>query len=171
REASAISAARATFPALLAATARADVLHIASHTERQAGAGDAALVFAGGTGGRGQRVSWNEIAAIRLPPSTVVCLAGCETLCRPLLPQARALSLGGGFLAAGASDVIGTLAPIEDVDARSLFGDVHRHLAAGASPAEAVRSVQLAALEAESAGRRRLAWRALALLTRRLPQE
>jgi len=172
REASAISATRATFPALLAAAPQADVLHIASHTERQAGAGDTALVFAAGeAGGSGRRVSWDEIAAIRLPPATVVCLAGCETLRRPALPQTRALSLGGGFLAAGASDVIGTLSPIEDVDARELFSDVHRHLAAGASPTEAVRSTQLAALEAESAGRRRTAWRALALLTRRIAQK
>jgi CHAT domain-containing protein len=116
-------------------------------------------------------VSWNEIATLHLPPKSIVSLAGCETLRRPNLPQTRTLSLGGGFLAAGAGDVIGTLAPIEDVDARELFREVHRHLAAGEIPAEAVRSAQLTALQVESAGRRRPLWRALALLTHRIPTQ
>lgn len=169
RQATAITGARATFPALLAGAARADVVHVASHAERQAGQEDGlALVFAPGQGGDGRRIGWDEVAAAHLPPSTVVCLAACETLRRPALPQVRALSLGGGFLAAGASDVIGTLAPIADLDARELFREVHRQLAAGEIPTAALRHAQLAALARERAGGR-LTWRALALLTRRLP--
>jgi CHAT domain-containing protein len=168
REAAAISAAQATFPALLASASRADVLHIASHAERLAGQGDLALVFAARPGGSGQRVAWGEVAAAHLPPTTVVCLAACETLRRPALPQVRALSLGGGFLAAGASDVIGTLAPIADLDARELFREVHRYLAAGENPSAALRHAQVEALAREPAGGRP-AWRAVALLTRRLP--
>lgn len=170
RESIEISGAQATFAALLDATGRADVVHIASHTERQGGAGDAALVFAGERNGRGRRVSWSEIAAGRLRPASVVTLAACETLRRPPLRQTRALSLAGGFLAAGAGDVVGTLTPIADADARAIFRDIHGHLAASLGPAEAVQRAQLSALASESTGRRRTAWRAVAVLTSSIPR-
>ena len=146
----------ATFPAFTAAASRADVVHVAGHTERQPGAGDAALVF-----GPDERVSWREIASCRFAPRAVVVLAACETL-RPPPGRAHALSLGHGALAAGASEVIGTLAPIPDVDAREIFRAVHRHLASGHRAAEALRLAQL-----EQPGRG--SWRAVSVLTTRLP--
>ncbi len=165
-----LSGALATLPALLAAARRSDVVHVAGHTRwLDASGDDALLVSPGPGGGRPARVSWADIGAAGLSPSTVVCLAACATLRRPSLPQARVLSLGGGFLAAGAGDVIGTLAPIPDGDARQLFPAIHRQLAAGASAADAVRQAQLDALSGELAGGPRLAWRAVTLLTRRLP--
>ena len=73
-------------------------------------------------------------------------LAACETLRRPDSSQTLALSLGGGFLAAGADDVIGTLAAIGDQDAHRIFYSIHRRLAAGVDAAEAVRRAQIEAL-------------------------
>jgi len=131
----------------------ADVLHIAGHTEGDASMGGEALAAEGGA------ISWSTIAAMRgMPP--VVVLSACNTLRRPSDPDRRALSLGGAFVAAGAHDVIGTLAPIGDRDARSLFFALHEQLARGVSPSAALRHVQLAQQQRPGA-----AWRRLALLT------
>lgn len=144
--------------------ANAGVIHIAGHTERQAGAGESALLFGGASGA--ERVTWTRIAAMKLPPA-VVTLAACETLRIPPPLEAHALSLGGGFLAAGARAVIGTLTPIPDDDARSLFLSIHRELARGAGAAVALRRAQLEAIGEESRGHR-TSWRSLSLLTTRI---
>ncbi len=152
-----IPAERATFPAVADAAAHADVIHIAGHTERQPGAGDPALVFADA------RVSWRSAAGMSFDRDAVVVLAACETLRMPQSAQSFSLRLGDGFLAAGAASVIGTLYPISDNEARTLFDSIHRQLAARVDPAEAVRRAQIEAL---TAGGRSNDWRALAVLTR-----
>jgi CHAT domain-containing protein len=149
----------ATFDAFRDAVRDAGVVHVAGHTSREPGLGDDALAFAG------KSVNWRAITAAALPKEPIVILAACETLRRPSRGDARTLSLGGGFLAAGARGVIGTLTPIADADARELFRAVHRALSSGLQPAEALRSVQLSELKKEAPGQRR-AWRSLALLTR-----
>lgn len=149
----ALTGAQATFPAVLAAARDADVVHIAGHTSRPPGGAAPALPFASG-----ETVSWKDIASAHFARAPrVVVLAACDTLQNP--------SLGGGFLAAGAAAVIGTLAPVPDRDAQELFGAVHRYLASGLPAADALREAQLDALRTESSTQR-TAWRALALLTR-----
>jgi tetratricopeptide (TPR) repeat protein len=133
---------------------RADVLHLAGHTAREQGAGEQALLFADG------RASWKTIAAMAPLRPRVVVLAACETLRRPDASATRALTLAGAFAAAGARDVVGTLTPIGDRHARVLFAAFHRHLAAGATPAAALRAAQL-----EELTRGGEAWKAVALLT------
>jgi CHAT domain-containing protein len=152
-----IAGADATVSAVIQAAAAADVVHIAGHTEREPGIGEAALVFAGG-----HRMSWRTIAAARLTSQPVVVLAACETLRVPQSAQTFAMSLGGGFLAAGARDVVGTLAPVADNDARQIFRQIHRHLASGLDVASAVRQAQLEAL---SDPQHQSAWRVVTLLT------
>jgi tetratricopeptide (TPR) repeat protein len=150
RNAVTIAPERATFAAFADAAPAADVIHIAGHTAQPSNDAGTALVFAG------DRVTWSAIAAKHLPRSPVVILAACETL----RPHAT-LTLGDGFLAAGASDVIGTLTPIADADAHELFQSIHRRLAAGSPPAEVVRDAQL-----EAIARHSTAWRAVTSLTR-----
>ena len=140
-----------TFASLLGA--KADVLHVSGHAET---GNDATLLF------RGERISSRRISASKLQGHPLVVLAACETLRARRSPQRRALSLGEGFLAAGARGVIGTLAPIPDNDARAIFGSIHHHLATGRGPAEAVRQAQLESMAADRNG----AWRSVALLTR-----
>jgi CHAT domain/Tetratricopeptide repeat-like domain len=160
RQSSVVGEQVSTLRSLTAAT---DVLHVAGHTERQVGLGDAALVFAGN-----ERASWKTIATTLQPHARIIVLAACETLRRPNSPQARALSLGSAFLAAGTTDVIGTLTPIADTDAHAIFRTLHRELAAGVTPAEALRRAQREAIAAQPAHPE--AWRAVALLTSRVPQ-
>jgi CHAT domain-containing protein len=131
--------------------AGADVLHIAGHTSETAG--EEALANAGGG------VSWRTIAAMHGMPPLVV-LSACNTLRRPPESDRRSLSLAGAFLAAGARDVVGTLAPIGDADARVLFLALHEQLVRGVTPPAALRNVQLAQLRRPGG-----AWRRIALLT------
>lgn len=155
-----IGASDATFAAFAEAVPRAGLIHISGHTEREPGAGEPALLFAG------EHVSWKRIARTPLSGEPAVVLAACETLRAPRNPQTHALSLGEAFLAAGAATVIGTLEPIADRDAREFFVAIHRELATGAEPANAVRSVQLAAI---ARGDRSASWQSIAVLTRRIP--
>ena len=165
--ATSIPAASARFAQFRAAAAGADIVHLAGHTERQPGGGEQALLFVGAAG-KIERVSWKTIVASPSPNRGVVVLAACETLRPPPSTATRALSLGAAFSAAGAGDVVGTLTPVGDRDARLLFGALHRHLAVGERPADALRAVQQEAITMEKSGGRR-AWRAIALLTRRIP--
>jgi CHAT domain-containing protein len=162
RRAIAIDRDRASLASLADAAGSAEVIHIGGHTERQPGPGDAALLFRG-RGTDVERVTWTRIAAMNLGRPVVV-LAACETLRVPPSPQSQALSLGGGFLAAGATTVIGTLTTIPDNDARDLFRAIHRELARGRGAASAVQRAQLDAIAEEARGRR-TAWRSVAALT------
>lgn len=130
----------------------ADVLHIAGHTSIDAGGQDALAAS-------DAPVSWSEIAAMRRMPPVVV-LSACNTLRGERSRDRRALSLAGAFLAAGATDVVGTLAPIGDKDARSLFSALHEQLADGVAAPAALRRVQLDRLRQSGE-----AWRRLAVLT------
>jgi len=147
---------RATFPAFLALARHADVIHIAGHTAQQPGEGEAALLFAD------RRVTWSAASEAPLPERPVVVVAACDTLRGPASREARARSIGAAFVAAGARDVIGTLTPIHDHDARQLFDDFHRHLATGLSAAEALRQTQIASIARHDGAD----WQALALMTR-----
>ena len=148
-----------TLDSLVAAAASADVIHLAGHTSEQPASGERTLDLGGAP------VSWQSVAARPLRHPVIVVLSACATL----RPRARSVSLGAGFLAAGASAVIGTLTPIADTDARVLFAAVHRYLAAGDSPAAAVRRVQLEAIANERAGRPPVAWQSVAVLTNHIP--
>ncbi|HJW92233.1 MAG TPA: CHAT domain-containing protein [Thermoanaerobaculia bacterium] len=150
-----IAPEHATFAAFTDAAPAANVIHIAGHTRQQSDDAGTALLFAD------DRVTWTSIALRHLPRAPVVVLAACETLRVHAAPNVRSMTLGDGFLAAGATDVIGTLTPIADADAHDLFQSIHRHLAAGDAPAQAVRAAQLEALSRHSE-----AWRSIASLTR-----
>jgi CHAT domain-containing protein len=165
---STISPANATLAQLRIAARGANIVHIAGHTERQPGGGEQALLFIGASG-KTERVSWKTIVASPAVNHGVLVLAACETMRPPPSAATRGLSLGAAFSTAGASDVIGTLTPIGDRDARPLFGALHRQLASGARPADALRAVLQEAINSEKAIGGRRSWRALALLTRRIP--
>jgi CHAT domain-containing protein len=56
-------------------------------------------------------------------------------------------SVAHGFLSAGAASVIATLWPIDDAAAARFFPRVHRRLARGVPPAEALRAAQLESMQ------------------------
>jgi CHAT domain-containing protein len=165
-----IAPAEATWVAFTRAASRnIDMLHIAGHTERQPGAGDAALLFAGAPGESVNRITWKSISAASRIDAKVVVLSACETLRRPVSANTRALTLAEAFIATGAREVVGTLVPIADRDARELFRAFHQGIVAGDDTVDALRNAQLAALRGEP--RNALpAWAGLAVLSTRIPR-
>ena len=154
-----IASEEATLSALQDALADADVVHVAGHTERQPAGGEHALLLTGSDGV--ERATSRTLAELPRPRAGLLILAACETLRAPASSETRALSLGAAFAAAGVADVIGTLTPIGDRDARTLFRELHRHLASGEGAGDALRAAQIAAIR-----RNETAWRSVALLTR-----
>jgi CHAT domain-containing protein len=153
----------ASFQSFIDAARGGAVVHLAGHAEREtAGAIDPSLTFAAD-----ERVSWRTVARQSLRGTGVVVLAACETL-RSSEAEPTGHSIAAGFLAAGAGEVIGTLAPIEDDAARELFLDIHRHLASGDAAPVAVRKAQLRSLAA--GGRTPGAWADVASITTRIEQ-
>ena len=155
-----LQADQATFGAFGAAAPRATIVHISGHTSRESAEEERAFRFA-----RNEQVSWQTVATTPLERDSLVVLAACETLRANASSQERSLSLGEAFLAAGARGVFGTLTPIADRDARSLFVALHRQLASGTPAHEALRRVQL---EAAARGDSR-AWPSVVLITNHIP--
>lgn len=168
RRAMTIPPAQATLSALRDALADAHVVHVAGHTERQRAGGEHALLLAGRDGTGLERTSSRSVAASALPNARLLVLAACETLRPPASSDTRALSLGAAFAEAGVSDVVGTLTPVGDRDARTFFRLLHRHLATGAPAADALRAAQIDALRQQKESSGSQAWRSVALLTRRI---
>jgi CHAT domain-containing protein len=77
-------------------------------------------------------------------PGGLVVLAACSSA-HTLADYDEALTLTSGFLAAGASGVIGSRWPVSDVRTALLMFMLHRHLARHprGSPADALRAAQL----------------------------
>jgi tetratricopeptide (TPR) repeat protein len=159
---------QSTFAALVEGGRDADVIHLSGHTDEIGSGGTAALVFAAADGVKRERIPWKRIAAASFPRLQVAVLAACDTLrLPPRRAGARAPSLGGAFLAAGACSAVGTLRPIGDRDARLLFRALNQQLGHGVSVAGAVRNAQR---EAIASGASPAAWSAIAVLTREIPQ-
>jgi CHAT domain-containing protein len=83
-----------------------------------------------------------DIAKLRLDGVRTVVLAGCRTAL-PSPRQSSTRSLVSAFLDAGAGSVIGTLWEIDDTATQRMSVAFHRRLREGATPAEALRSVQV----------------------------
>jgi tetratricopeptide (TPR) repeat protein len=163
-----ISAGQATLSAIRDALASADVVHVAGHTERQDAGSEHALLLAGLRGAGLERTSSRSIAGSPLPNARLLVLAACETLLPPASADTRAPSLGAAFAAAGVADIIGTLTPVGDRDARTFFRMLHRQLAAGDGAAEALRAAQVTAIQQQKEGAGSQVWRSIALLTSRI---
>lgn len=128
---------------LRAAAASADVIHFAGHAVGDDSGLEPASILLSDGAGKERRMSVAELAAMRLKRTSVVVLAGCGTARGESRGPEGTMSVAHGFLAAGAPSVVATLWPVEDGAAARFFPRVHAKLAAGMSPAAALRAVQL----------------------------
>jgi CHAT domain-containing protein len=130
------------FDGLTRNAGNADALHFAGHAiGDETGLQPSSIVLR--QKGAQRRVGVKDLAALRLRPHAVVVLAGCNTARGEQRAAEGVISVAHGFLTAGASSVIATLWSIDDEQSSILFPRLHRLLAAGMAPAEALRSVQL----------------------------
>lgn len=113
-----------------------------------------ALVFQSGRDGH-DFLGADEVASHRLASKPTVILAACSTGQGTLRRVEGIDSIATAFLAAGARSVVATLWDIEDEPSSAMFLAINKALAAGQSPAAAVRTAQLAMLRDPSATYRR----------------
>jgi hypothetical protein len=90
-------------------------------------------------------VGTNDIASFALDGANLV-LSACESG-RSGAGGEQAAGLARGFLSAGARSVVVSQWLADDRCTAELMVDLHRHLAAGADPATALRAAQLATIE------------------------
>jgi CHAT domain-containing protein len=140
-----LSRESASADVFLREAAKADVVHFVGHAVSSDGSRHAGYLLLEGTGSDA-RLDAKRIASAPLPRTSVVVLAACDTLAGEVRSTEGTDSLGRAFLAAGVPSVVATLWPIEDQQAAAFFPAVHRHMARGLSPAEALRAAQIEAI-------------------------
>jgi len=130
--------------------AAAEIVHFVGHTVTSDTGRDAALVVSRSAGPAG-RLDARRIATMSLRHTRVVVLAACSSARGEERAGEGGISVARAFLAAGVPNVIATLWPIDDAAAADFFPRVHRHLAAGVAPAEALRAAQLECIQRREA--------------------
>ncbi|HEY0157151.1 MAG TPA: CHAT domain-containing protein [Thermoanaerobaculia bacterium] len=131
--------AAATPSRFLAAAAASDIVHYAGHAR-------AAALLLGD-----DELAATDIARARLTRTRLVVLAACNTLGDESARLEGSPSLARAFLTAGVPTVVGTLWPIDDAHAATLFTALHRRLRAGSTVPAALREAQLAMLRGGNA--------------------
>ncbi len=126
-----------------------DVLHLAAHAwaDRLRGA-DSGVQLAPG-GGHDGRLTVAEMAELRLPLDLVV-VSGCEGGAGQAAGAEGVISVGWGFLCAGARAVLVSTGRVEDRLLPRLFVPFYAELLAGRDAASALRRARLELLAAEA---------------------
>ncbi|HET7694137.1 MAG TPA: CHAT domain-containing protein [Vicinamibacterales bacterium] len=136
-----LDSAAATPARVLELAPRADVLHVSSHANSVAPYPQLAHLLLAGPSGA-DRLFVGDITAVDLSSVRLVVLAACATAGRSAVRGEGSVGVAWAFLTAGAGSVIATLQDVDDDAARRFFPEVHRRIAAGRSPAEALHAVQ-----------------------------
>jgi CHAT domain-containing protein len=127
--------AAATPKKFLDSAAAHDLIHVATHGETGARPYQNSIEFGQ------ERIRAYDVFTLDLTRKPIVMLASCRTADSTGGPMN--VSLSDAFLAAGASSVIGSLWDVEDRATAQLSVAFHRELARGATPHDALRTVQL----------------------------
>lgn len=146
-------------------TARHDVVHFAGHALLDAAdPAQSALVMAG-DGSEPGLLRCRQIGTTRFRKPRIVVLAACSTMRGRTGRSDGTPSIARSFLAAGVPAVVGTLWDVDDGETATLITDFHENLAAGRTPAAALRDAQLRALRGPyPVARHPGSWAAYALL-------
>ena len=137
------------------------IVHFAAHAVADESHPERSAIFlVSGDAREDGLLQGREIGALDLADRIVV-LSACQTASGAIQSGEGVLSLARAFFEAGAHAVIGSRWPLRDADGAVLFETFYRHLAAGASLAEALKSTQR---EAREAGLPASAWAGLVLL-------
>ena len=136
-EATVLTGQDANGDALRAASAQADVLHLACHGQfRSDNPMFSALHLVDGP------FTVQDAEALRLPQGIVV-LSACESGVATASKGDEVIGLVRAFLIAGAARVVASLWPVDDAVTTEFMAVFYSSLRAGASPAAALRSAQL----------------------------
>jgi CHAT domain-containing protein len=134
-----LSDGEATAARFLTDAEGADVVHYAGHARPGSEVSEAALLL-----GDRNELSASQIARARFARPWLVVLAACGTMATS--KRTGAPDLARAFLTAGVPTVVGTLWPVRDSDAATLFVTFHERVRSGLSAPAALREAQLAML-------------------------
>ncbi|HEV7766836.1 MAG TPA: CHAT domain-containing protein [Thermoanaerobaculia bacterium] len=137
-----LSGPAATVDAFIHNAPDADVLHFAGHGVSVADGGSLSALIMSSTD-KQESLSVRQIESLRLPRTEVVVLAACNTARGEVRWSEGTLSVARSFLAAGTPTVIATLWSINDELSAEFFAQVHRRIAQGIEPANALQETQL----------------------------
>ncbi len=128
----------------------AAIIHFAGHALLHPVRPDrSGLVLAPDGDGDPGTLDQGEIYSLDLDAGPVVVLSACDTGTIAGTADEGFSSLSRAFLSAGATAVVASLWPVDDRATARLMTELHRHLATGIGPAEALRRAQLAFLGGE----------------------
>jgi CHAT domain-containing protein len=155
-----LEGAAATPDALLDRAPHVDILHVAGHAMDVPSYPRLSHLLLWGEGEEA-RLFAHEIASTDLSRIQLVVLAACATAGRATVRGEGTVGVAWGFLTAGARRVVATLQEIEDGPARELFTGMHRRIAAGMRPMQALHAVQR---EMAAAGESPRVWAAVTVI-------
>lgn len=126
----------ATFETIKASSAGRDIMHIASHAHFR----DDNPLFSSIRLTEGW-LTVRDIQSVKLDPELIV-LSACETGINRIADGGELLGLTRGFLAAGARSLVMSLWRVDDEVTTALMTAFYNQIAAGSSPAKALRMAQ-----------------------------
>jgi CHAT domain-containing protein/Tfp pilus assembly protein PilF len=124
------------------------LLHLSTHSQANPEKGDLGFAAFSPEPGDSSRQSWlyaNDLYQMQIHADQVV-LSGCETGLGELKESEGVISLGRGFLYAGAGSVVSSLWPVSDQATAYFMELYYESLKSGASKAEALRQAKLGML-------------------------
>jgi len=142
RRVTSLSGERATEAALRRRVAATSVIHFAVHARADEGDPLASYLELARDSSDDGFLHVTEVADLKFRGDLVV-LTGCETLPGRVFAGTGPFGIANSFIAAGARNVIATHWPVGE-SAAELSQDLHRALARGVEPSEALRAAQLA---------------------------
>jgi CHAT domain-containing protein len=146
----ALTGAAATFSAVTGELPAFNLFHFAGHVyANQSLPALSRIQFAPSPATPSGRVAAQEIAAADLSTLHLVVLAGCSSARDSGRALGGTAELSQAFLLGGADAVVGTLWDVEDGALDDAFEVFYAALAAGSSPAQALRATWRAALQPE----------------------
>jgi CHAT domain-containing protein len=137
----------ATAARFLTAAPSYDIIHFGGHAIISPDEPARSALICASSSNRDGVVTSMEIARMRFRSTSLVVLAACSTLRGRKAAVEGVSSLATAFLVAGVPAVLGTLWDIDDQAAAPLVKEIYQAIANGASPADAVRSAQIKAIQ------------------------
>lgn len=138
-----LEGARATAEAFGHEARLAEIVHFAGHSVASTRGDRDGYLLVAGRDTAASRLETREIAAMRFPQTALVILAACGTADGEIRATEGSISVARAFLASGVPSVVGTLWAIDDEASEKFFVALHRRLARGIGPAEALRDTQI----------------------------
>lgn len=136
----------ATVGAVLDAMAGADLVHIAAHGRFRAdNPMFSSLQMTDGS------IYVHDLQRLRHTPETVV-LTACSAGRTSVYSGDELLGTGAALLSLGVRSVIAPLVPVRDESTAAFAVEIHRHLAAGRTPSQALSQATIAAMSGDDPG-------------------